>query len=103
MHSAPEIVVVAVNSSLNGLPPDALSAYALAERVAALNHEIGDNAMEDNAVVVAVFRVGREVFDRLGRGVGEEDDLYVAHVCLYSCNGVARCGRLNCLLILFPP
>ena len=88
---ASEVVVVAAELVLERSAPDALAADTLAERVAALDHEIRDNAVEDNPVIVAVVRMGCEVFDRLGRGVGEENHFYVALVCLYRCNGVARC------------
>src|SRR5581483_5860545 len=45
-----------------------------AGRVAALDHEVGDDAVEDDAVVEAVARELREVLDRLRRVVGIELD-----------------------------
>ena len=45
-----------------GLAPDRLAAAACAGGVAALDHEFRDYAVEDDAVVVAVFHVSGEVF-----------------------------------------
>jgi len=65
---------------LEALAPDAFAARAVAERVACLDHEFADHAVEDDVVVVAVAGVRDEVFDGFGRGVGEEADRDVA-VC----------------------
>lgn len=44
--------------------PDGFSAGAVAQRVARLNHETLDHAMEDDAVVVPILRMSGEIFDR---------------------------------------
>ena len=59
------------------------TAAARAFRVAALDHEIRDHAMENGAVVERLSGLGAvgqsdEVLDRLGRLVGEKLDLEVA-------------------------
>ena len=46
---------------------DAAAAAARARRVAALDHEVGNDAVEDGAVVVAARGERREVLARLGR------------------------------------
>ena len=46
--------------------PDRGAAGAVAERIARLHHEARDDAVEEDAVVVAVVGMGGEVFDRLG-------------------------------------
>ena len=60
------------------MAPDAFAAGAVAQRVAALDHEFADYPVEDGVVVVAVFRVGDEVFDGFGGGFGEEAEVDVA-------------------------
>jgi hypothetical protein len=52
------------------LPPDALPAPAGAGGVAPLDHKVVDDAVEDDAVVVAVLGVGDEIFHRLRGLVG---------------------------------
>ena len=58
--------------------PDGFAAGAVAERVAGLDHEFADHAVEDGVVVVAGAGVGGEVFDGARGGVGEEADVDVA-------------------------
>ena len=52
--------------------PDGLAAAASACGVAALDHELLDDAVEDDSVVVAVLTVCGEVFAGLGSDVGEK-------------------------------
>ena len=52
---------------LKAIAPDALAAAAVPLGIAALDHEIVDDAMEDQAVVIAVLRMGRKILHRLGR------------------------------------
>ena len=63
----------------------ARAAGAGARRVAALDHEVGDDAVEDDAVVEAVARELREVLDRLRRVVVEELDRDRAVIRVQRC------------------
>jgi len=55
-----------------GLSPDGFTSSTGASRVAALDHELFDDSMEDDAVVVAVLYVGAEVLAGLRCDVVEE-------------------------------
>ena len=57
--------------------PDARSARAVAEGVAGLDHELGNDAVEDHAVVVSAVRVSDEVLDGLGRLLREQAHVHV--------------------------
>src|SRR5262245_11911044 len=61
-----------------------------ARRVAALDHEVRDHAVEDDAVVEAVARELREVLDGLGRIVVEELERDVAVVGVERRRGHGR-------------
>ena len=50
------------------------AAHAGAGRVAGLGHEAVDHAMEDDAVVKALFRQGLDARDMLGREIGTQAD-----------------------------
>lgn len=81
------------------LAPDALAAGAVAHRVAGLDHEFLDHAVEDDVVVVVPAGVRDEVLDGLGGGVGEEADGDVAVGCV---NGGGGCvGRRACGFVCF--
>lgn len=67
--------------------PDACSASAVAERVTRLDHELGNDTVENHVVVVPAARVSDEVLDGLGRLLREQ-----AHVHVPEC-GVDRRGR----------
>ena len=72
--------------------PYTFAAGSSAERIAALNHKIGDYTVKDYAVIVAVFGVGREVFNRFGRGVREKNNLDIAHCRFYCRKNIAFLG-----------
>ena len=77
------------------LAPDALATAARALRVAALDHEAVDHAVERQAVIVAFLNVRLEVFDRLGRRFGEKPDLDFSHVCGEHGDLLARLRRIE--------
>lgn len=56
---------------LEGVAVDGLAAAPRARGVAALDHEAGDDAVEDHVVVVAALRERREVLACLSRARGE--------------------------------
>jgi hypothetical protein len=56
-----------VDLVLKFLAVDAAAAAAGAGRVTALDHEVGDDAVEDDSIVVAALGELLEVLDRLGR------------------------------------
>ena len=58
--------------------PDGFATGAVAEGVAALDHEFADDAVEDGVIVVAGFGVGDEVLDGFGGGFGEEAEVDIA-------------------------
>ena len=68
----------AVELVLEGLAPDRRAALARAGRVAALQHELGDEPVEDRAVVVALERKLYKVAARLRRLLGPKLDVDVA-------------------------
>lgn len=53
---------------------DAAAAAARTRRVAALDHEVGNDAVEDGPVVVAARGERRKVLARLGRVLGVQLD-----------------------------
>ena len=60
----------------------ARAAHAGAVRVAALDHEARDNAVEDGAVIEALLREGNKVADGVRRNLGVQfgaDDAAVFH------------------------
>ena len=59
--------------------------------VAALDHEIGDHAVEDGAIVETLARQEDEIVDRLGRFIGEKSDGDVAFIGVED-GGVALLG-----------
>jgi hypothetical protein len=58
--------------------PDARPARAVSERVARLDHKLGDHAVEEHAVVVPAPRMADEVLHRLGRLLREKPHVHVA-------------------------
>ena len=62
--------------------PDACPTRAITERVARLDHELGDYAMEEHAVVVSTPRMPDEVFHRLGSLLREETQVHVSQRCM---------------------
>ena len=62
--------------------PDARSARAVAEGVARLNHELGNDAVEDHAVVVSAARVSNEVLDGLRCLLREKAHVHVPERCV---------------------
>lgn len=75
--------------------PDGFPARAVAVRVAALDHEFADHAVEDGVVVVAVAGVGDEVFDGFGGRGGEESEVDVAHGGVEDGRGAGFRGALG--------
>ena len=59
-------------------PPNRRPARAIPQRVARLDHELRDHAVEDDALEVRAPGVADEVLDRLRRVLGEEADVDVA-------------------------
>jgi hypothetical protein len=57
--------------------PDACSARAVAEGVARLDHELGDDTVENHVVVVPAARVSDEVLNGLGRMLREQTQVHV--------------------------
>ena len=64
-----QIVLEAVHSELT-LDAVAGAAHAGAFRVAALDHEARDDAVEDGAVIKALLNEGNKVVDRVRRNLG---------------------------------
>ncbi len=58
--------------------PDRLATTASASWVATLNHELLDNTVKNDAVVVAVFRVSAEIFASFGCDIVEQLELDAA-------------------------
>ena len=57
--------------------PDACSARAVAKGVARLDHELGNDTVENHVVVVPATRVSDEVLDGLGRLLREQAHVHV--------------------------
>mmetsp|Transcript_11858 Transcript_11858/g.37837 ORF Transcript_11858/g.37837 Transcript_11858/m.37837 type:complete len:617 (+) Transcript_11858:92-1942(+) len=68
----------AVELVLELVPPDGGASRPVAERVPGLAHEAFDDSVEEDAVVVPLPRVRREVLDRLRALVREELDVYLS-------------------------
>ena len=79
--------------------PDARPARAIAKWVARLDHELGDHAVEDDAVVVPAPRVAHEVLHGLGSLLWEQPQVHVAQRRVdrrgrrERCRARRRCGR----------
>lgn len=78
--------------------PDARPAGAVSERVACLDHELGDDTVEDDAVVVRAPRVADEVFHCLGSLLREQPEVHVTQRRVDRRGGcerrrARRCGR----------
>lgn len=67
----PEVLVELVNKVV---APDGLTTGAIALGISGLNHEALDHTVEEVAVVVAIFRVRREVFHGQRRELREQLD-----------------------------
>jgi len=55
-----------------GFTPDRLAAHARPGGVATLDHELFDDAVKDDAVVIPVVNMGSEIFAGLGCNIVEE-------------------------------
>ena len=55
-------VWVETHSSLNGLPQNGFTPATGACGITALDHEISDDAVKENTIIVAVLDVGGEIF-----------------------------------------
>lgn len=71
--------------------PDTLSTCAISKRIAPLNHEFPNHAMEDGAIIVSVPAMCHKVLDRLWRRLGEQSHVDISHRRVDNC-------RLPCLL-----
>src|SRR5690606_35565422 len=80
---------------LERLAPDRLPAAAGAGRVAALDHEVRDDAVEDDAVVVAVFDVGDEILASERSDLRVELELDLALRGFQFDSGLGH-GRMDC-------
>lgn len=58
--------------------PDGFAAGPVTHGVAALDHELADDAVEDGVVVVAIFRVRDKVLNGFRGSFGEEAEVDVA-------------------------
>ena len=58
--------------------PDRFAAGAIAKRIARLQHEALDDAMENHVVIVSVLGMAAKVFHRSRDCVGEKSDVYVS-------------------------
>ena len=52
--------------------PDTVATCTVTQRVSGLDHELRDDTMEDDALVVATARMTNEVLDRLRRLLWEQ-------------------------------
>ena len=58
--------------------PDARPARAVPERVARLDHKLGNHAMEEHAIIVPAPRMPDEVLHRLGSLLREQTQVHVS-------------------------
>ncbi len=72
--------------------PEGFAAHASAGRVAALQHEFLDHAVENNAVVVALVDEADEVFNGLGSDVGHQLNFNGSLVRFEDCGRHIVCG-----------
>ena len=84
---APVVDQVVLEAVSGELPLDGVAgaAHAGAVGAAALDHEAGDNPVEDQAVVVALLDQADEIVDRVGGHVGVELRLHDAAVPMGFC------------------
>lgn len=68
---------------LKFMPPDRLSSGAITQRVARLDHELGDHTVEQDALEVPAAGVSDEVLDGFRCLLREESHVYVAHRGVY--------------------
>lgn len=61
------------------LVPNARPSRPITQRIARLDHELGDHTMENHIVVIPAARKPDEVLHGLGRLLGEEPHVDVAH------------------------
>jgi len=87
--------------------PDARPTRAIAKWVARLDHELGDHAVEDDAVVVPAPCVAHEVLHGLGSLLREQPQVHVAQRRVdrrgrcERCRARRRCGRRGGDRLLF--
>lgn len=60
------------------LIPDTFTTSTIPERVSGLDHELGDDAVEDDTLEVAALRMTDEVLDRLRCLLREQSDVDIA-------------------------
>ena len=73
---------------------DALTARTGAGGVTALDHEILDDAVEDEAIIIALFGQGYEVLDGFGGNLRVKLDGNIAHVGVHDGAGAFALGKL---------
>jgi len=61
------------------LPPDTSTTCSITQRVTGLDHELGDDTMEDNAFVVATTRVANKVLHCFGCLLREETNVDITN------------------------
>jgi len=74
---------------LEAVAPNALAAAAGTGGVAALDHEVPDDAVKDQAVVVAVLRMCHEVLTGFRGLLRKETDGNIPHIGVHDRNGLA--------------
>ena len=68
------------------LSPDTRSSSSITQRVSSLDHELGNNTMEDNTLEIPAARVSNKVLHSFGCLLGEQPDVDIAF------GGVDRSG-----------
>ena len=91
---AAEIVQLLAALILELSAVDALTARTGAGGVTALNHEILDDAVEDEAIIIALFGQGYEVLDGFGGNLRVKLDGDIAHVGVHDGAGAFALGKL---------
>lgn len=92
---------------LKFLAPDTIATSTVSERVSGLDHELGDDAVEDDTLEVAALRMTDEVLDCLRSLLREEPDVNVAERSVDGRGRSQGCSkrlhvsgcRCNCLLV----
>ena len=92
-QSLPIVFQIVVELILELPAPDTIATSTVTQRVSGLDHELGDDAVEDDTLKVAALRMPDEVLDCFRCLLREQSYVNIAECGVDSCGGSEWCSK----------